>query len=166
MTMFSQWFSGEDRERYLASPHKRRIDHIGSSLLELRYASEAVRQHLHEWLRFSAHFERDGSAPLPTLADGSIRHYLAKRVKGLSASRSRVLRACQDLPLGGREGAFSYVRKPRAATRAAQSERLWDPRETQSSQSHSIFYRILGLAEPGWNPKAVENAAFCRPQDA
>jgi site-specific recombinase XerD len=91
--MFSQWFSGEDRERYLVSPHKRRIDHIGSSLLELRYASEVVRQHLHEWLRFSAHLERDGSAPLPTVADSSIRHYLAKRVKGLSASRSRVLRA-------------------------------------------------------------------------
>jgi hypothetical protein len=34
--MFSKWFSGEDRERYLASPHKHRIDHIGRSLLELR----------------------------------------------------------------------------------------------------------------------------------
>ena len=91
--MISQWFSGKDCERYLASPHKRRIDHIGSSLLELRYASEAVRQHLHEWLRFSAHFERDGSAPLPTVADSSIPRYLANRVEGLSASRSRVLRA-------------------------------------------------------------------------
>ena len=48
MTMFSQWFSAKDRERYLTSPHKRRIDHIGSSLLELRYASEVMRQHLHE----------------------------------------------------------------------------------------------------------------------
>jgi integrase len=91
--MFSKWFSGEDRERYLASPHKHRIDHIGRSLLELRYASEVMRQHLHEWLRFSAHLERDRSAPLPTVADSSIRHYLAKRVEGLSASRSRVLRA-------------------------------------------------------------------------
>src|SRR5260370_16787382 len=93
MTMFSKWFSGEDRERYLASPHKHRIDHIGRSLLELRYASQVMRQHLHEWLRFSAHLERDRSAPLPTVANSSIRHYLAKRVEGLSASRSRVLRA-------------------------------------------------------------------------
>ena len=91
--MFSQWCSGEDRERYLASSHKRRIDHVGSSLLELRYASEVVRQHLHEWLRFSAHLARDGSAPLPTVADSSIPRYLANRVEGLSASRSRVLRA-------------------------------------------------------------------------
>jgi integrase family protein with SAM-like domain len=91
--MFSQWFSAKDRERYLTSPHKRRIDHIGSSLLELRYASEVMRQHLHEWLRFSAHLGRDGSAPLPTIADSAIRHYLAERVEGLSASRSRVLRA-------------------------------------------------------------------------
>jgi hypothetical protein len=44
--MFSKWFSGEDRERYLASPYKHRIDHIGRSLLELRYASEVMRQHL------------------------------------------------------------------------------------------------------------------------
>ena len=61
--MFSQWFSGEDRERYLASPHKHRIDHIGRSLQELRYASEVMRQHLHEWLRFSANLEKDPSAP-------------------------------------------------------------------------------------------------------
>jgi hypothetical protein len=46
--MFSQWFSGDDCERYRTSPHKHRIDQVGSSLVQLRYASEAIRQHLHE----------------------------------------------------------------------------------------------------------------------
>jgi hypothetical protein len=48
--MFSNWFSGDDCGRYRTSPHKQRMDHVGSSLLELRYANEVIRQHLHEWL--------------------------------------------------------------------------------------------------------------------
>jgi hypothetical protein len=33
--MFSNWFSGDDRERYRTSAHKQRIDFVGSSLLPL-----------------------------------------------------------------------------------------------------------------------------------
>ena len=51
--MFSDWFSGDDLERYRTSPHKLRIDGVASSLLRLRHASEVIRQHLHGWLRFS-----------------------------------------------------------------------------------------------------------------
>ena len=51
--MFSNWFSGDDLEHYRTSPHKQRIDAVASSLLRLKYASEVIRQHLHEWLRFS-----------------------------------------------------------------------------------------------------------------
>ncbi len=91
--MFSNWFSGDDRERYRTSPHKERIDHVGSSLLDLRYASEVIRQHLHEWLRFSLHLDKNGSSLLPATGTDTVRHYVAQRVAGRSASRSRVLRA-------------------------------------------------------------------------
>jgi hypothetical protein len=91
--MFSDWFSGDDCERYRTSAYKQRIDHFGSSLLKLRYASEVLRQHLHEWLRFAVHLDKSGSGPLPPNVSGVVRNYLARRTKGLSASRSRVLQA-------------------------------------------------------------------------
>ena len=58
--MFSNWFSGDECGQYRTSPHKQRMDHVGSSLLELRYANEVIRQHLHEWLRFSRHLKERG----------------------------------------------------------------------------------------------------------
>jgi integrase/recombinase XerD len=91
--MFSNWFSGDDRERYRTSPHKHRIDLVGRGLLDLRYANEVIRQHLHEWLSFSFHLEKDGTSSLPDAGAGAVRQYMAKRAEGLSASRSRVLRA-------------------------------------------------------------------------
>jgi site-specific recombinase XerD len=91
--MFSEWFSGGDCERYRTSPHKQRIDQVGSSLAQLRYANEVIRQHLHEWLRFSLHLEEDGSGPMPALGEDAVQQYLIQRRKGLSASRSRGLRA-------------------------------------------------------------------------
>jgi integrase len=92
-TMFSQWFSGDDCERYQASLYKDRSDHVGSSLLKLRYGSEVVRQRLHEWLRFSLHLEKNGSALLTAATTEAVRRYLGKRTQGSSASRSRGLRA-------------------------------------------------------------------------
>jgi uncharacterized protein YfaT (DUF1175 family) len=50
--MFSNWFSGHAREQYRASSYKQRMDQVGNSLVELHYADEVLRQHLHEWLRF------------------------------------------------------------------------------------------------------------------
>ena len=91
--MFSKWFSGVDRERYRTSPHKHRIDQVGNSLVQLRYASEVIRQHLHEWLRFTLDLEKNGGPPVSAFGDDAAQEYLTKRVKGLSASRSRVLRA-------------------------------------------------------------------------
>jgi integrase/recombinase XerD len=90
--MFSNWFSGNDREKYRTSPHKQRIDCLGSSLVQLRYGGEVIRQHLHEWLRFSLRFTKEG-ASLPGPRSESVRQYLDERIAGLSASRSRVLRA-------------------------------------------------------------------------
>src|SRR6202521_678180 len=90
--MFSNWFSGDECGQYRTSPHKQRMDQVGSSLLELRYANEVIRQHLHEWLRFPRHLEERG-LPLPATGTDSVRQYLAQRTLGTSASRSRVLRA-------------------------------------------------------------------------
>src|SRR5215210_828035 len=91
--MFSNWFSGDDLEHYRTSPHKQRIDTIASSLLRLQYASEVIRQHLHEWLRFSLTLDAKEATPLPAPNAEVVRQYLANRVAGCSASRSRVLRA-------------------------------------------------------------------------
>ena len=91
--MFSNWFSGDEVERYRTSPHKQHIDGIASSLLRLRYATEVIRQHLHEWLRFSFSLGPNEGTPLPEPNAESVRQYVAQRVAGCSASRSRVLRA-------------------------------------------------------------------------
>ena len=58
--MFSNWFSGDECGHYRTSLYKRRMDQVGSRLLELRYAKDVIRQHLHEWLRFSRHIEERG----------------------------------------------------------------------------------------------------------
>jgi site-specific recombinase XerD len=91
--MFSNWFSGDDLEHYRTSPHKQRIDAIASSLLRLQYASEVIRQHLHEWLRFSLTLDAKGATSLPGPNAEVVRRYVADRVAGCSASRSRCLRA-------------------------------------------------------------------------
>lgn len=91
--MFSNWFSGDDLKRYRTSPHKQRIDAIASSLLRLKYASEVIRQHLHEWLRFSGTLDAKEGTALPVPSTKAVREYMADRVAGCSASRSRVLRA-------------------------------------------------------------------------
>ena len=91
--MFSNWFSGDDLERYRTSRHKQRIDAIAGSLLRLKYASEVIRQHLHEWLRFSRTLDAKEATPLPAPSAEAVRQYVAERVAGCSASRSRVLRA-------------------------------------------------------------------------
>jgi integrase len=91
--MFSNWFSGDDLEHYRKSPHKQRIDAIASSLLRLQYASEVIRQHLHEWLRFSLTLDTNEGTPLPVPNAAIVRKYMAERVAGCSASRSRVVRA-------------------------------------------------------------------------
>lgn len=91
--MFLNWFSDDDRKRYQASAHKLTIDHIGSSLVNLCYAEEVIRQHLHEWLRFCVHLEENGIFPLPAAKSDLVQNYVAKRIAGLSASRARFIRA-------------------------------------------------------------------------
>ena len=98
--MFSEWFSGDDLEHYRTSPHKQRIDAIASSLLRLRYAGEVIRQHLHEWLRFSRTLDaRQASLPEPNAE--TVRQYVARARGGLQRQpipRSSSFR--QDLSRG------------------------------------------------------------------
>ena len=96
--MFSDWFSGVDRERYRTSAYKQRIDHIGSSLLKLRYASEVLRQHLHEWLRFAVHLEKSGSGPLPPTRSGAVRKYLARLLSTVQKCTKIGGQACTSAP--------------------------------------------------------------------
>ena len=91
--MFSNWFSGDDLGHYRTSPHKQRIDAIAGSLVGLKYASEVIRQHLHEWLRFSLTLDTIGGTTLPAPNAEVVQRYVAERVAGCSASRSRCLRA-------------------------------------------------------------------------
>ena len=101
-TMFSNWFTGAAQDRYRMSPHKQRIDDLGKSLLELRYANEVIRQHLHEWLRFSHYLvEKSGGSFLQAPGADTIRRYPAGRSAVTSASRFRVLRVGQNLCRGG-----------------------------------------------------------------
>jgi uncharacterized protein YfaT (DUF1175 family) len=74
--MFSNWFSGDECGHYRMSPYKQRMDQVGSSLLELRYANEVIRQHLHEWLRFSQHLA-ERNLPLPATCTETVRQYVA-----------------------------------------------------------------------------------------
>ncbi|HKQ78916.1 MAG TPA: site-specific integrase [Blastocatellia bacterium] len=91
--MFLNWFSDDDCGQYQASAYKLTIDHIGSSLVNLRYADEVIRQHLHEWLRFCIHLEVKGISSLPTANSDLVQNYVSERIAGLSASRARFVRA-------------------------------------------------------------------------
>jgi site-specific recombinase XerD len=91
--MFSMWYSGDARDRYRATPHKARIDRIGSRLVEDRYLDDAIRHHLHEWLRFTDYLDRCGGVESPSRTDETVRAYVAERTRGTSASHGRFVRA-------------------------------------------------------------------------
>ena len=77
--------TGDDLERYRTSPHKDRMDSVASSLVRLRYANEVIRQHLHEWLRFSGHLVAKEGSSLPNPNAEIVRQYVARRTAGCSA---------------------------------------------------------------------------------
>jgi site-specific recombinase XerD len=99
--MFSMWYSGEARDRYRVTPHKGRIDRIGSRLVQDRYLDDAIRHHLHEWLRFTDYLDRCGGAQATT--DQTVRRYVAERTSGTSASHGRFVRASVRLFLDADE---------------------------------------------------------------
>jgi site-specific recombinase XerD len=100
--MFLDWFT-DNREQYQHCAHKHYIDHVGSKLVKLGYATEVIRQYLHEWLRFSLYLKKNGRTTLPTPGANIVGQYLAQRVTARSASRSRVLRASIRIFLEAKE---------------------------------------------------------------
>jgi site-specific recombinase XerD len=107
--MFSDWFSGDECGQYRTSPHKQRMDQVGSSLLELRYANDVIRQHLHEWLRFSRHLEECG-LPLPAAGADTVRQYVDRRTAKTSEPLTSSSGLCQNLPRNGRTRTVSPAR--------------------------------------------------------
>ena len=114
--MFSDWYSGELRSRYLRSIHKERIDQVGSHLLRLKYLAVVVRQYLHEWVRFVHHLaERSLSLPA-SIHETEVQDYFAVRFPTGSSSRRRGIRAAIRIFLEiDDEGRFSrrVVKPPR-----------------------------------------------------
>lgn len=97
--MFSTWFSGEQRRLYGASLYRARIDHVGQCLRAQQYLDVVVRDHLHEWLRFTGYLEAHGLAMPASVYAGAVQDYLATRLPGRSASRGRFVRASVRLLL-------------------------------------------------------------------
>lgn len=91
--MFSTWYSDDARDRYRSSSHKSRIDHIGSRLVQQRYVDDAIRHHLHEWLRFTNYLDQGGLARPPSMTADAVRTYVASRTRRTSASHGRFVRA-------------------------------------------------------------------------
>lgn len=91
--MFATWYTGDARGQYQRSAHKMRIDRIGTSLLQQRYGAEAIRHHLHEWLRFTHDLDRRGDVCPTSITAGAVHRYIAKRTLGASASHGRFVRA-------------------------------------------------------------------------
>jgi integrase len=91
--MFSTWYSGDARDRYRVSRHKARIDRIGNRLVQDRYLDDAIRHHLHEWLRFTDYLDRCGGVQPTSRTDETVRAYVAERTRGRSASHGRFVRA-------------------------------------------------------------------------
>jgi hypothetical protein len=91
--MFTHWFSGEARRWYQASPHRARIDHVGKALRERQYLDVVVREHLHEWLRFTRDLAGRGLALPANIWAPEVREYVAARLPRGSPSRLRFIRA-------------------------------------------------------------------------
>jgi hypothetical protein len=95
--MFSRYFWREQVQRYRASRHKARIDHVAGSLVAQRYLDEVVADHLREWLRLATYFDTKGW-PLPSSVHASnVQQYIAQRPGGRSAPRLRFVRAAARL---------------------------------------------------------------------
>ena len=54
---------------------------IGSRLVQDRYLDDAIRQHLHEWLRFTEYIGRCGGASPASRTDEIVRRYVAERTR-------------------------------------------------------------------------------------
>lgn len=91
--MFAEYYFADQVQRYRASPHKPRIDHVAQALVGRRYLKVVIAQHLREWLRFTADFDARGGALPTTVRAREVEAYVARRLPRGSASRRRFVRA-------------------------------------------------------------------------
>ena len=91
--MFAGYYFADQVQRYRASPHKPRIDHVAQALVGRQYLKEVVAQHRREWLRFTADFDMRGCALPRTVRACEVEEYVARRLPHGSANRRRFVRA-------------------------------------------------------------------------
>ena len=104
--MLSSFFPADRLESYRTSPYKDRIDRIGRRLVEQRYHHEVTAQHLREWLRVTRYLqEQELRLPLALKAP-EVEQYVADRVVGLSASRTRFVWAAVRIFLDADEHGY------------------------------------------------------------
>jgi integrase/recombinase XerD len=78
---------------YHESPYKARIDLIGQRLIEQRYLPVVTAEHVREWLRFTIFLQKRGLSLPRNIGEGAAQAYFSRRSRGLSASRTRFVRA-------------------------------------------------------------------------
>jgi hypothetical protein len=92
--MFAGYYFADQIQRYRASPHKPRINHVAQqALISRQYLKEVAAQHLREWLRFTAACDARGIVLPQTLHAPEVQEYVARRLPHGSASRRRFVRA-------------------------------------------------------------------------
>jgi site-specific recombinase XerD len=156
--MFAGYFFADQIQRYRASPHKSRIDHVAQALVDRRYLKEVMAQHLREWLRFTTDCDARGIAVPQTVHAQEVQEYVARRLPRGSASRRRFVRASVRIFLEtDAAGAF----RRRVGTAVAQAVPAWmEP----ALQAYTTFLREhRGLAartvqKRGW--QLARMAAF------
>lgn len=91
--MFADYYFADQVQRYRASPHKRRIDHVAQALISRRYLKEVTAQHLREWLRFTEDCDARRIVLPQSVHAREVQEYVARRLPHGSASRRRFVRA-------------------------------------------------------------------------
>jgi integrase len=133
--MFAGYYFADQVQRYRASLHKPRIDHVAQALISRRYLREVVEQHLREWLRFTADCDARGIALPQTVHAREVQEYVARRLPRGSASRRRFVRASVRIFLEtDADGAF----RRRVGTAVAPAVPAWIER---ALQAHTTFLR-------------------------
>lgn len=91
--MFDKTLFGEYLQCYQKSRYRDRIDLIARNLINMRYLEEVVREHVHEWLRFSKYRDDRGIDLPSSIYAQEVGDYLQWRFPKGSQSRRRFIKA-------------------------------------------------------------------------
>lgn len=125
--MFWSKLSRKSIQCYQNSPHRDRINLIARHLLNLRYLERVVREHIHEWLRFSRYCEDRGVDLPSSIYAQPVGDYLHWRFPKGSQSRQRFIKASLRMFIEADEnGNFSRRVRPLPKSRTPLFQR-WVP---------------------------------------